>query len=156
LYLWVLGARWLAATTSFQDLLLNAVALAFITELDELLYHALVPEDIQVLVRSYKLSLVVGPEAVDGEATDDGVETEADDFWRSDGSVDGLGTDDERITRRRDRRLKYRVAGMVLTMLVIIGLPVIYIYHLQQVLPGYRWDVHAPCESRLGLLLDEL
>merc|ERR1712217_450931 len=56
IYLWWLGARWLVATTSFQELLLNAVALAFITELDELIYLAMVPEDIQMLVQSYKIA----------------------------------------------------------------------------------------------------
>jgi len=47
---WWLGARWLVATTAFQDLLLNAVALAFITELDELIYMCLVPEEVKAMV----------------------------------------------------------------------------------------------------------
>merc|ERR1719401_2608255 len=64
-YLWLLGARWLIATTSFQDLLLNAVALAFITELDELVYQALVPDDIHVLVQSYKIAKPSLPEPDD-------------------------------------------------------------------------------------------
>jgi len=142
--LWWLGARWLVATTCFQDLLLNAVALAFITELDELLYHALVPEDIQVLVRSYKVSR--SPQTHD--QSDRG---ETDDEWVHDKRVH-----DERVTRKRNRRLLYRIAAMLVTMTVILGWPVVYMKHLQQVLPGYRWDVHAPCESRLEHLMLEI
>mmetsp|Transcript_61711 Transcript_61711/g.133707 ORF Transcript_61711/g.133707 Transcript_61711/m.133707 type:complete len:345 (-) Transcript_61711:123-1157(-) len=40
--LW-LGCRWLAATESFSDLLLNAVALEFILLMKDLLYNTLVP-----------------------------------------------------------------------------------------------------------------
>jgi len=40
--LW-LGCRWLAATTDFQDLVLNSVGLEFVLLLKELLYHTLVP-----------------------------------------------------------------------------------------------------------------
>lgn len=54
--LWWLGSSWLVSTTSFQDLLLNAVALAFVTELDELIYKVLVPEDIKATVQSYAIS----------------------------------------------------------------------------------------------------
>merc|ERR1719223_1783633 len=41
--LW-LGCRWLLATTSFSDLLLNAVALTFVLDLGQIFYHAAVPE----------------------------------------------------------------------------------------------------------------
>merc|ERR1711865_534186 len=41
--LW-LGCRWLLATTTFSDLILNAVALQFILDLGQLFYHAAVPE----------------------------------------------------------------------------------------------------------------
>lgn len=41
--LWWLGSRWLLATNSFGDLVLNASALEFILKLKELLYKALTP-----------------------------------------------------------------------------------------------------------------
>merc|ERR1712190_387168 len=40
--LW-LGCRWLAATASFSDVLLNAIALEFILLLKDLVYNAVVP-----------------------------------------------------------------------------------------------------------------
>lgn len=43
LFLWWLGARWLVATTDLEGLVLNAVALSFIVELDEMTFSALVP-----------------------------------------------------------------------------------------------------------------
>jgi len=55
--LWWLGARWLSATPSFEDLVLNAVALAFIVELDELIYHTAVPEDVMKLVEVYRIKV---------------------------------------------------------------------------------------------------
>jgi len=41
--LW-LGCRWLAATTNFADLIMNAVGLEFILCLKELIFHTLVPK----------------------------------------------------------------------------------------------------------------
>lgn len=45
LALWWLGARWLTATASFQDLILNCAALAFITDIDEMVYAALFTQE---------------------------------------------------------------------------------------------------------------
>lgn len=38
-----LGMRWLSATTSFEELVMNAVAMTFVTQIDELLYHFTLP-----------------------------------------------------------------------------------------------------------------
>lgn len=46
-YLWWCGAEWLSATTCFQDLVLNTVAMTFVTQIDELLYLALLPNSYQ-------------------------------------------------------------------------------------------------------------
>merc|ERR1712070_563372 len=43
MYMMWLGARWLTATLGFGDVLLNAVALAFIYDLADLIYVAVVP-----------------------------------------------------------------------------------------------------------------
>lgn len=48
--LWYCGCEVLAATTSFQDLVLNTVAMNFVTNIDEILYHALLPASYAKLV----------------------------------------------------------------------------------------------------------
>jgi len=136
-YLWLLGARWLVATTSFQDLMLNAVALSFITGLDELIYSAVFPEDIKALVQMYKIARP-GPESV-----------------ASPSKAATVGGDDAHtvIMRRHSRQTLKRIFCMLLTMLSLLVLPMIYMRFLQQVLPGYKWDVHGPCESRISNLM---
>jgi len=44
LWLTYMGVRWLASTVSFSDLILNALALQFIVEIDEILLRSLYPE----------------------------------------------------------------------------------------------------------------
>merc|ERR1719235_272245 len=43
-YLLIIGSRYLTSTESFQDLILNAIALEFIINIDELLFMSLFPE----------------------------------------------------------------------------------------------------------------
>jgi len=134
-YLWWLGARWLTSTTNFQDLLLNAVALAFITELDELMYKVIVPEDIQALVGMYKIARSgygCKPDIV------------AEHFHETCSTM----------LEESDRAARRRIARILVTMAVVTALPILYMRYLQNVLPGYRWDVHAPCESRVAEFLD--
>jgi len=136
-YLWLLGARWLVATTSFQDLMLNAVALSFITGLDELIYSAVFPEDIKALVQMYKIARPCGESVV------------------SPSKAATIGGDDAYtvIMRRHSRQTLKRIFCMLLTMLSLLVLPMIYMRFLQQVLPGYKWDIHGPCESRISDLM---
>eukprot|EP00443_Scrippsiella_acuminata_P048507 CAMPEP_0115187034 /NCGR_PEP_ID=MMETSP0270-20121206/10288_1 /TAXON_ID=71861 /ORGANISM="Scrippsiella trochoidea, Strain CCMP3099" /LENGTH=434 /DNA_ID=CAMNT_0002600175 /DNA_START=164 /DNA_END=1466 /DNA_ORIENTATION=- len=138
MYLWLLGARWLTATTGFQDLILNAVALAFITELDELIYAVVVPEDIQGLVRMYKITRQCcdSPLPIPGALKD----------------VESFQT----ISNNRDKKFRMRIAWMLGVMFIVFALPVVYMYRLQHVLPNYHWDVHAPCQARIAdLIADE-
>jgi len=136
-YLWLLGARWLVATTSFQDLMLNAVALSFITGLDELIYSAVIPEDIKALVQMYKIARP-GPESVASPSK--AATVVGDDAYTV-------------IMRRHSRQTLKRIFCMLLTMLSLLVLPMIYMRFLQQVLPGYKWDIHGPCESRISDLM---
>jgi len=39
------GMEWLTATTKFEDLLMNAVAMDFVLNIDELLYQVILPEE---------------------------------------------------------------------------------------------------------------
>lgn len=55
--LWIIGARWLTATTGFENLVLNALALTFICELDELIYRACIPEVTKSCLEKTKLPL---------------------------------------------------------------------------------------------------
>eukprot|EP00927_Polykrikos_kofoidii_P066260 TRINITY_DN61892_c0_g1_i1.p1 TRINITY_DN61892_c0_g1~~TRINITY_DN61892_c0_g1_i1.p1 ORF type:complete len:397 (+),score=56.15 TRINITY_DN61892_c0_g1_i1:131-1192(+) len=57
LALWTTGARWLSATSGFEDLVLNALALTFICDLDELIFRACVPEATKRLLTTAKLPL---------------------------------------------------------------------------------------------------
>jgi len=38
-----LGLRWLSATRSFEDMVMNAIAMTFVIQIDELLYHFAIP-----------------------------------------------------------------------------------------------------------------
>jgi hypothetical protein len=42
-YLLVLGCRWLSASANFGDMVLNALALVFVTDIDEILYDSILP-----------------------------------------------------------------------------------------------------------------
>jgi len=43
MFLLFLGAQWLSATTSFEDLVMNTVAMEFVIHIDELLYETFLP-----------------------------------------------------------------------------------------------------------------
>lgn len=58
--LWLVGARWLTATTSFSDLILNAMALTFVVDVDEMIYTVCVPVFMAADTARVKLS-VAGP-----------------------------------------------------------------------------------------------
>merc|ERR1711862_1038449 len=48
----VAGSLWLAKTTDIENIVLNAAALAFILDVDEILYEALVPGSVKALGRA--------------------------------------------------------------------------------------------------------
>eukprot|EP00932_Pfiesteria_piscicida_P003190 SRR837773.13101.p2 GENE.SRR837773.13101~~SRR837773.13101.p2 ORF type:complete len:165 (+),score=41.80 SRR837773.13101:47-496(+) len=129
--LWWLGARWLLSTLSFSDLMLGAVALSFITDLDELVYAVLVPEDIHALVQMYRLH-----------------RSDADQLNTA------LATNDHSLVRvLRDSRFRARVLEMFLSLLVVVVVPVVYMFFLQRAIPNYRWDVQHACEDRINAML---
>lgn len=122
--LWFLGARWLASTTSFQDLMLNAIALSFIMELDELVYLVAIPIEVIELVKSYKMA-----RPVEDQAGDD--------------SIEG-----RKLKKRKTNiQIAVWVAFMLLSLATVACVPIIYTYKLQHVMPDYKWDVHDHCEK---------
>lgn len=102
--LWM-GSRWLAATTSLENLLIRAVALGFIIRLKDLLYQALVPYRNKLEVTS----LEIAPRAPKQKAG-----------WRAYFEEFSWG-------------------------LLAIAWVILYMYRIQSVLPGYRWDVSVVC-----------
>eukprot|EP00419_Tripos_fusus_P024059 CAMPEP_0172719248 /NCGR_PEP_ID=MMETSP1074-20121228/75398_1 /TAXON_ID=2916 /ORGANISM="Ceratium fusus, Strain PA161109" /LENGTH=389 /DNA_ID=CAMNT_0013544583 /DNA_START=145 /DNA_END=1314 /DNA_ORIENTATION=- len=64
-----LGMRWLSATTSFHELIMNAVAMTFVTQIDELLYHFALPSSYRTQVADIDFSIQdVTPEEIEREA----------------------------------------------------------------------------------------
>jgi len=62
--LWYIGCRWLAATQSFSDLILNALSLEFIINIDELVYDNFAPRSLKDWLGSTKiLHLVAEPDS---------------------------------------------------------------------------------------------
>jgi len=50
LFLWYMGYQWLAATTHFKDLVLNALALEFVVKIDEIFYEAFFPKKFRSII----------------------------------------------------------------------------------------------------------
>lgn len=115
--LWWLGSRWLTATPSFEDIVLNVVALEFILNLDEIIFKALLPEETQSMVTQY----VVLREDKGGHL------------------------DAKEELQKGDGVFIQRFASIIFSLAVVLVVPYLYITHFQQVLPGYRWDVSSPC-----------
>jgi len=61
--LWYLGALWLTATPSFENLVLNAAALVFITNIDEVLYTAWASNDLKLETTKTQIRLPVTSDA---------------------------------------------------------------------------------------------
>merc|ERR1712113_1337589 len=120
--LWWLGARWLAATPDFQDLVLNAIALEFVTDLDELMYEVALPKGVMGLVDLYK---VARPH--DERIPED--------------------MDSEKLSEVNQKLLCQRMVHMLGSIACVTVLPLVWMYDMQQVIPVYRWDVHAVCEA---------
>ncbi|CAJ1360143.1 unnamed protein product [Effrenium voratum] len=54
----IIGCRWLAATQSFGDLILNALALEFVINIDELMYEAFTPLSLRQVIEMTKFAHV--------------------------------------------------------------------------------------------------
>jgi len=109
LFLLWLGCRWLLATSGFEDVLLNAVALEFILVLKDLLYNTVLPERNKREVQNT--------------------------------SMLPFGGD----VKEKASCSKY------FGSFALFGLAVIWVYlytfYLQQVIPGYNWDVRGVCRK---------
>lgn len=64
-----IGCRWLAATQSFGDLILNALALEFVIGIDDLMYEAFTPLDVRQFIEQTKFAHL--PKADHGAHSDE-------------------------------------------------------------------------------------
>lgn len=119
LLLWM-GLRWLTATTSFADLILNCLALVFVIELDELFYSALIPHSQKEQVASTQVKITGGANNHFAVA----FHLQKGDDWR------------QQIVPYI-RCIAWAIGCIFVTLL--------YIYEFQMVLPDYQYDVQDAC-----------
>lgn len=103
-----IGIRWLVATVSFSDLILNALALGFITDIDEMLLTSVYPER---MIRALGRAKFAAP--------------------RKHYSVE----EDEQDLKKRYHQAIYAIVALICFVCM-------YLFYLQQVLPGFTWDVN--------------
>eukprot|EP00434_Breviolum_minutum_P000809 symbB.v1.2.000711.t2/scaffold40.1/size395337/15 len=115
-----IGCRWLAATQSFGDLILNALALEFVIGIDDLMYEAFTPLDLGQFIEKTKF-------AQPPKATQSG------------GSEESIV---ELVRRLGD------LEGSLLLLLVMVVWPYGYLNYWQQVLPNFPHDIHDHCAGR--------
>merc|ERR1719401_2245517 len=73
------GCRWLSATTSFENLVMNTVAMEFVTQIDETLFNACVPQDYRKQVQDINFFIRVASK----EGDQDDAHKETQGFLRS-------------------------------------------------------------------------
>merc|ERR1719316_1633629 len=78
LSLLVIGCVWLMATDSFADLILNAVALEFVVNIDNLLFEAAMPVTVVEKVQEIKFFIKKSPESAKQKH-----DKEVGGYWRS-------------------------------------------------------------------------
>lgn len=114
-FCWWIGCRWLIATTSYQEFLLNSVALAFVLDIDEMIYYCSLTRSTQRWVESHCVTLPYAAHHV----TSDSV-------------------------MYRKRRIGFNLVHMTIAWTFMVGAPIMYMSR-QQMLPDYEWDVAGPC-----------
>jgi len=146
---WWLGCRWLVATLSYSDVILNSVALAFIMELDEMVFYCMIPYDTQDWIR---LHCITRPTRLTGS------HKYLQDEQAAQLLTGGTAADGTNAMTLRKQRVRNSSITMMLTIGLVLLLPAIYIRY-QQAIPGYKFDVAARCESywdEITLALHEL
>jgi hypothetical protein len=126
---WWVGCRWLIATTSYEDFLLNSVALAFVLDLDEMIYNCTLTTAAKKWVQSH-------------EIRKHGV------------SKNKRHAESDHHSHRR-WRISLNVANMLVAWAVMAGAPILYM-QVQQMLPDYRWDVSETCTHYYKLIFADL
>lgn len=114
------GMEWLTATTKFEDLVMNAVAMDFVLNIDELLYQVILPEDKKSEVEDIDFKLPTLKES----------------------------KEEERRREQRHMRIGYRdsIAYIVFAVFFVF----FYSQFLQNVLPPNIRDVKEVCKIYMG------
>jgi len=166
LLLWWLGARWLTGTPNFENLVLNAVALGFILELDELIHDAMLTDPQKVDLSRWSLVCKVPgiSEVNDEDEREDGEEQELGEEALIKRGVATAGRSQSKgkmvFTTPRETgsgagNTSHHLSALwgqastsawvnVFFFTFSISLVCVYL-QFQQVLPDYRWDVHQHC-----------
>lgn len=112
LVLLFLGCRWLVSTASFSDLILNALALEFILNIDELIFTALFPVTAVKEVEIVKFAYAKGKD---------------------------LSNKDKEAVKT------WGYARSILMLIFVLFFVGLYQNVLQQILPGYTYDITDNC-----------
>jgi len=132
-YLLWLGSKWLTSTESFGDLILNALALEFIIAIDELLFSCMFPEPMVLMIDRMKFAI---PDKLE---------------------------DLPASTEIQEKEVAASFHRSIVFVLIAFCWVVLYIFWLQQVLPGYNGDLGLECpayieqrfKSRCGFLSND-
>lgn len=132
LVVFLLGCDWLLGTLNFGDLILNSLALEFVTGIDELLFECFMPQRLKDNLTSMK---VVYPTYKKPPLRRMGTQSES------------MLTPAQRETKAEDLvDLKRAYSGSLITLSAVV-LALVAVLYFQQVIPDYQWDVHAHCEA---------
>jgi hypothetical protein len=113
-----IGWRWLSASESFADLILNSLALQFVVTIDELIFASVFPERMTEKVSALKMAV----------------------------PREQFATEEEKL-EQDNYEIRRVYARSVLFLIFIVTLLGAYLVYLQQVIPGYQWDLKKPCAS---------
>eukprot|EP00929_Paragymnodinium_shiwhaense_P003086 TRINITY_DN103498_c0_g1_i1.p1 TRINITY_DN103498_c0_g1~~TRINITY_DN103498_c0_g1_i1.p1 ORF type:complete len:334 (+),score=78.23 TRINITY_DN103498_c0_g1_i1:87-1088(+) len=81
--LFYLGFEWLASTTSAADVILNALALGFVVNIDEQLFHALIPQSLKEKMEAAHLSTAKPIFTSEAQELQQSIKNEWHSFYRS-------------------------------------------------------------------------
>lgn len=128
LLLMSLGCVWLTATDRFSDLILNALALEFVVNIDNLLFNMFFPASLHHEVDCLKLAIPAHAISQDMPTTPKGA---------------GLA-DKEKAAR--DKRGYYRSLMYLITVTAFV-----YVFQrFQPVIPGFEHDLHDACKDYIS------
>lgn len=116
--LFFIGLRWLAATESFEDLILNSLALQFIVTIDDLIFVSVFPETMNMRVQALKLAVPVQEFANEEEEAAEKKKATVTNYLRS-----------------------------TLILFAALGFLLVYIMKFQRVLPDFADDLSSHCHT---------
>merc|ERR1712130_660357 len=113
----IAGCAWLIATSSISDLILNSLALGFVTTVDELIVNSFCPKSLH----SNLVNLGFGCKA------------------------ENEGDEETKKSKKKERNVRsyFKSAGILLFVLCVTYVQI----RFQYILPNYGWDVSTRCKQ---------